>query len=143
MLGWKRSRTFLLRTAGQELVEFALILPILLALLLGIMELSVAVLNYNTMSNAAREAAHTGTLTRNESEIRSSGLRLTSATPLTNANITINWLDDSNTVVPSAEATKLRVTIAQNYHLLTGGLLMSFGFNTTIPMTATSTMTVE
>ncbi|MHB1357607.1 MAG: TadE/TadG family type IV pilus assembly protein [Anaerolineae bacterium] len=142
---WKRFRTILRSSKGQELVEYALILPILLALLLGIMELGVAVLNYNTMSNAAREAARTGTLTRDELAIRSSGLRLTSATPLTNTDITIKWYD-GGTELPyeqRAQATKLRVIVAQDYHLLTGAFLGAFGFPSAISMTATSTMTVE
>ncbi|MCE5257552.1 MAG: pilus assembly protein, partial [Chloroflexi bacterium] len=64
--------------SGQELVEYALILPILLALLLGIMEIGLAVFNYNTMSNAAREAARKGVVSRNETAIINSGLQLTS-----------------------------------------------------------------
>lgn len=45
------------REAGQELVEFALILPLLLLLLLGIIEVGRLVFSYNTIANAAREGA--------------------------------------------------------------------------------------
>jgi Flp pilus assembly protein TadG len=41
---------------GQTLVEFALILPIFILLLMGIFDLGRAVYAYNTISNAAREA---------------------------------------------------------------------------------------
>jgi Flp pilus assembly protein TadG len=142
---WKgiHKRTTWRKSSGQELVEYALILPILLAVLLGIMEFGVAVFNYNTMSNASREAARTGIVTRDEVAIRSSGLKLTSATPLTNTNFTIQWLNNSNAVVPSSQATKLRVTVTRNYHLVTGGLLTVFGLRSTIPMTATTTMILE
>ena len=133
------------RSAGQELVEYALILPILMALLLGIMELGVAVFNYNTMSNAAREAARTGIVTRDEPTIRSAGLRLTAATPLTETDIKIEWFDvDGNKVtMPSTVATKVRVTVARDYHLLTGPFLTLFGLRGTLPMTATATMILE
>jgi len=43
--------------AGQDLVEYALILPLLLTLLFGIVEFGWAVFAYNTVSNAAREVA--------------------------------------------------------------------------------------
>lgn len=46
--------------AGQDLVEFALILPLLLLLLLGIAEFSLVIFSYDTLSNAAREGARFG-----------------------------------------------------------------------------------
>lgn len=42
---------------GQALVEFALILPILVLLLVGLFDVGRAVFAYNTVANAAREAA--------------------------------------------------------------------------------------
>ena len=47
---------------GQDLVEFALIAPVLFLLLLGIMEFGVAVWHYNTIANAAREGARAAIL---------------------------------------------------------------------------------
>jgi Flp pilus assembly protein TadG len=45
------------RTRGQALVEFALILPVFLLVLMGILDLGRAVYYSSTLSNAAREAA--------------------------------------------------------------------------------------
>ena len=45
------------RDEGQDLVEFALVAPLLFLLLFGIMEFGVAVWRYNTVANAAREGA--------------------------------------------------------------------------------------
>ncbi len=45
---------------GQTLVEFALILPIFLLVLMGILDLGRAVYYSSTLSNAAREAARQG-----------------------------------------------------------------------------------
>ena len=42
---------------GQSLVEFALVLPILLILLLGILDFGRAVAAYNSVSNGARSGA--------------------------------------------------------------------------------------
>lgn len=130
-------------SSGQEIVEYALILPILLALLLGIMDLGLAVFNYNTLSNAAREAARTGIVTRNELSIRTAGLRLTAATPLTRTNFTVRWLDEDDATVSSDVAVKVRVTVARDYRLVTGLLFTLFGLQGTIPMTATATMHLE
>jgi Flp pilus assembly protein TadG len=45
------------RSGGQALVEFALVFPILVLILLGIFELGRAVFAFNTIGNAAREGA--------------------------------------------------------------------------------------
>ena len=52
------------RTAGQGLVEFALLLPILALLLVGVFELGRAFHVLITLNNAGREAARFGTLHR-------------------------------------------------------------------------------
>ncbi|MHB9033943.1 MAG: TadE family protein [Anaerolineae bacterium] len=134
------------RSKGQELVEFALILPVLLALLLGIMELGVAVLNYNTMSNAAREAARKGVVTRDETSIKNAGLGLTSATPLKSSDFQVEWYKlDGTTKVSSTslDVRIVRVIVSRDYQLLTGRFLTFFGLRGTIPMTATATMHIE
>jgi hypothetical protein len=45
------------RERGQALVEFALVLPILLILLLGILDFGRGIAAYNSVSNAARSGA--------------------------------------------------------------------------------------
>jgi hypothetical protein len=45
------------RASGQSLAEFALVLPVLLLLFMGILDFGRAVYAYNTLSNAAREGA--------------------------------------------------------------------------------------
>src|SRR6185312_16248181 len=45
---------------GQALVEFALVLPIFILLLVGIFDFGRAIYAYNTISNAAREAVRVG-----------------------------------------------------------------------------------
>ena len=45
------------RTRGQSLVEFALVLPILLILMLGILDFGRAIFAYNSVSNGARSGA--------------------------------------------------------------------------------------
>jgi hypothetical protein len=50
------------REQGQDLVEFALILPVLALLLFGIMEFGIVIFSYNTIADAAREGARYGVI---------------------------------------------------------------------------------
>jgi len=45
------------RSRGQALVEFSLVIPIFLLVLMGLFDLGRAVFSYNTLTNAAREGA--------------------------------------------------------------------------------------
>ena len=45
---------------GQGLVEFALILPVLILIFMGIVDFGRAIYAYNSVSNAAREGARVG-----------------------------------------------------------------------------------
>jgi Flp pilus assembly protein TadG len=56
-------------TRGQSLVEFALIIPILLLLLMGILDFSRAISAYNSVSNAARSAARVAVVDQNENMV--------------------------------------------------------------------------
>jgi Flp pilus assembly protein TadG len=55
---------------GQSLVEFALVLPILLILLLGILDFGRAVAAYNSVSNGARSGARVAIVNQDYSAIR-------------------------------------------------------------------------
>jgi Flp pilus assembly protein TadG len=48
------------RDDGQDLVEYAFVLPVLMLLLMGIIEFGVAVWHYDTVANVAREVARCG-----------------------------------------------------------------------------------
>jgi Flp pilus assembly protein TadG len=71
MLRWMQTRCTLPRPAlhgacrhqrGQSLVEFALILPVLMLILMGIVQMGFVFNAYVTISNATREAARTATI---------------------------------------------------------------------------------
>jgi hypothetical protein len=55
---------------GQSLVEFALILPLFLILLLGILDLGRGVAAYNSVANAARSAARVAIVDQNPDAVR-------------------------------------------------------------------------
>jgi Flp pilus assembly protein TadG len=59
-----------LREKGQELVEFAIILALLLVVLLVIFDLGRVTFFYSVVHNAAREGARYGIIDQNASQIR-------------------------------------------------------------------------
>jgi Flp pilus assembly protein TadG len=53
---------------GQTMTEFALVLPILLVLMLGIVQFGVAFNNYVTLTDAVRAGARKAAVSRNSSD---------------------------------------------------------------------------
>ncbi len=60
---------------AQSLVEFALILPVMLLILLGIFDFGRAIYAYNTLSNAAREAVRLAIVDQNTTAITAEARR--------------------------------------------------------------------
>jgi hypothetical protein len=50
------------KSFGQSLLEFALVLPLLLVLVMGLFDLGRAIFYYSVLNNAAREGARTATV---------------------------------------------------------------------------------
>ena len=55
---------------GQALVEFALILPVLLVILLGTVDAGRLIFAYNSVANAAREGGRTAIINQTPAEVR-------------------------------------------------------------------------
>lgn len=66
----RRNRDHSARESGQSLVEFALILPVLVLILMGVFDFGRAFFAYNAISNGAREGARYGVIhpTRRDSD---------------------------------------------------------------------------
>jgi Flp pilus assembly protein TadG len=101
---------------GAIAVEFALLLPILVALLIGIMEFSLALNAQITLTNAAREGARTVAVENDQTaaraDVRAAAIVLDP--PLTAANISFS---PTGTCVAGATSV---TTIRYNYEFLTG-----------------------
>jgi Flp pilus assembly protein TadG len=111
----------------------ALILPLLLGLLLGIIEFGVVVWRYNTVSNAAREGARAGVVSACASgTVTAAAQRLTTG------------LIPAPTVVPSAAGDNCTVAVTYTHSLITGPFLATvFGVDGTINLSARSSMIIE
>ena len=57
------------RHRGQSLVEFALLLPVFVLLLMGILDFARAIYAYNAVGNAAREGTRTAIVNQNPNDI--------------------------------------------------------------------------
>ncbi|WP_223592031.1 TadE/TadG family type IV pilus assembly protein [Neobacillus bataviensis] len=74
---------------GQSLVEFALILPILILLLLGIIDFARIFHVYLTMDHAGREAARAASIGKDDSNIKSTAINNASSIGLTADKIVV------------------------------------------------------
>jgi len=95
-----------LREKGQELVEFAIILALLLVVLLVIFDLGRVTFFYSVVHNAAREGARYGITDQNANQIRlvaiqkASGLEIDPAVSFTTDTVTVTIDYDFMPVTP-------------------------------------------
>ena len=114
---------------GQGMIELALILPFILVLVLGVIDLGMGFRTYVTLTNAAREGARwvtvhptnpNGALTRIAAEASRAGLSNTGSPA---GGIQVQFLPDQTQYTEGQEVT---VAIRHDYPLL-------FGFVTSLP----------
>jgi Flp pilus assembly protein TadG len=125
------------REKGQDLVEYALVLPVLLLLIAAIMWFAMLVFSKFTIANAAREGARTGVVyyeTEDEriAAMTAAVLDRALALGLTTDNLTITF----------PEERMLRVEVTYDYQLLSG-LSQALGINNTVTLHTTVTMRME
>jgi Flp pilus assembly protein TadG len=121
---------------GQSMVEFALVIPLLLIILIGIIEFGFLFSSYLTLTNASREAVRVvslgGTSTEAEARAKSvSGL-------LDKTKLNISVLPD-NTSFDRGDSVE--VMIKYEYHFLTPFMEVILGND--FELEANATMRVE
>lgn len=130
---------------GQELVEFALILPLLLLLLFGIMEFGVVVFTYNTLANVGREVARYGAVHPEDAEIESYINDEILGDP---HRWTTGIHADSVLITPTLRnngplTSTVNVTVTYTYELLTGPVISALGGKPDIRLRTVTTMYTE
>lgn len=130
------------RARGQAMAEFALLLPVLLLLTLGIFEFGRAYYSYSSIANAAREAARYGVINpTDKTGMRNAGINTAIALGLSTSNFLIQCLDDT-TPSPNISDTycnfpfRVRVTVTYSFTAVVP-LIPSF------TMTSITTMRIE
>lgn len=127
---------YLRNERGQALVEFALILPILLILIMGIVQFGLVLNAYITIENASREGARRGIVGSSDTEIKN--LIIATSPNLEERNITVN-------ITPNVGSRKsgdtLKVEIVYNYNLSVP--IISNIFNKVVTLKSQTSMRIE
>jgi Flp pilus assembly protein TadG len=133
----KRIRSTLGNEKGQNLVEFALVVPMLLLLVIGIAEFGRAWMTQNILTGAAREAVRLLAV-----PVSGGGgpmaANLRAVTVLASAGITA----DNLVVADAASYESVSVTITYNFPVAIAGFIPGLD-NATIPLSSTTTMRRE
>lgn len=95
---WKRER-------GQSLVELAIMLPILLIILLGIIDFGRVFYAYVTITNASREGARYGSMHPLSTDEINSRVKQEAAGTLTILDDDITITSDTDTITVTVETT--------------------------------------
>ena len=130
---------------GAELIEFAIVLPILMLLVAGIVDFGMMFRTFEVVTNAAREGARVGVLPGYEQaiDVENRVNAYLAAAGLNNAN---QVTAPNVTVATSAGTfTARQVTVVYNYQFLVlGGITPLFGGSIgSINLTARSVMRTE
>lgn len=121
---------------GQSLVEFAIILPIILLLLMGIAQFGMLLNSYLTLQNTTREGARLAIVGGSDIEINT---LITSISPnLTPADLTVNI---TPTETSRSSGDNIVVNVSYNYHMTLP--IISALFNNLIVLTSQTTMRME
>lgn len=133
--------TFYRQDHGQDLVEYALIFPLLMLLIFGIVEFGILFFKYNTIANAAREGARAGiiavTATCDQSCIDAKVVAATKALA-----VGLNPTTLSITVTHPSVG-KIKVTVSYATSLITGPLIAGVGGSGVITLQSVATMKTE
>ena len=78
---------------GQSLVEFALIVPIFILLLVGLFDMGRAVFAFNTINQAAREGARLAIVDQTIAHIQTEAVETADTLRITDADVTVDFRD--------------------------------------------------
>jgi Flp pilus assembly protein TadG len=145
------------RGRGQALVEFALVIPIFLILLMAVFDLGRAVFAYNSITNAVREGARLAIVNQNTALITQRALDQTSLAGTGSPTVTIsfrkNTPNDDFMTNPDCQAYTSNtrpmalncvavVTYQTTYRPITP-LISNILFGSGVNLAATTTLNVE
>jgi Flp pilus assembly protein TadG len=138
------------RGRGQALVEFALIIPIFLLLLVALFDVGRAVYSYNTLTNAAREGARLAIVNQDTASIVSRAEKESAMIELDVPNVTVNFYqvatdgtpDTSKVCSPAAVGCLAVVSFEATYRPITP-IVSNILFASGVTFHAKSVLTVE
>ena len=130
---------------GQDLVEFALLLPFMLIMIMVIFDLGRATFFYSTITNISREGARYGVVNQcatNADVIAAVKDKSLGIDP-NDLNFTISWVPaDCSAPNPTGSGT-VTVSVSFDFIPLTPFIANILGGGSSVPMDATTTMYLE
>ena len=138
------------RSRGQSLVEFSLVIPIFLLLLIAVFDLGRGVFAYNTLTNAAREGARMAIVNQDTATIIADAKEATAIVELNNPSVRIGFYvmaddgspDLSNDCDPVAVGCLAVVSFEADYRPITP-MISNIVFGNGVKFTAESVLSVE
>jgi Flp pilus assembly protein TadG len=141
------------RGRGQTLVEFAIVMPIIALVVLGLVDLGRAVYSYNTLAQSARQGARTAIVNQNVANVRNQAISAAASLGLTAANVDVCFKTSTATQQDCSSATANNcpqstrvigclalVKTHFNYRPMTPIVSL---FLSSIPLSSTSVATIE
>ena len=136
---------------GAELIEFALVLPLLLLLVLGIVDFGFLFQRLEVVTNAAREGARIAILKGSgydtaEVQARVNEYLQAGGVPTSPGNPTVDVTFPTLTTTPGGptiDSGQVVVRYTHNYLFLSGLANLFGGSFSSVPLTGVSTMRVE
>lgn len=74
---------------GQALVEFALVMPVIVLVVLGVLDLGRAVFSYNTLAQAARQANRTAMVDQDVDRVKAIAIAAAPSLGLSPSNVSV------------------------------------------------------
>lgn len=122
---------------GQSLVEFAILLPVLLLLLMGILEFGLILNSYLTINNSAREGARLGIVSGSNIEINSLINNISPNLDKTKLIINITPLEEGS----RKSGDTIKVEVIYNYQVIIP--IISNILNDVVELKAQTSMRIE
>lgn len=136
MIRVSKWRVLLKSKLGQSLVEMAIILPILLTLLMGMVEFGRVFSSYLVMENLSRDAARFGVVGHTDQEIRD---LIAAENPLLRADRLVIDISPSESMRERGDS----LTVSMDYTIDIITPIMSDLLPNPFPLTTSCTMMVE
>lgn len=133
------------RRRGQALVEFALVLPIFLLVLVGLFDLGRAVFAYNSITNGAREGARLAIVNQSTALIKQRAINQVAIAETADPSVTIAFYRDATLTTTCTTATvgcMVSVEFQSTYRPITP-IISSFIFPSGVTFTARSVLPIE
>ena len=111
MIRRRRSR----QGSGQSLVEFALIFPIVIILLIAIFDLGRLVFAYNDITNAARQGARTAIINQGGTAAEDRVIQMGTSLGLNAADVDITYIEFDGTACPTPKTLACQVVVTVSF----------------------------